>query len=76
MRDTIQRMISSGSLSAFSVSASNGAVGGPRAIQQVQAQRSAPQQAAPVGAAGQTRPQPQASPGQIMPRGSLLDLSV
>ncbi len=74
MRDTLQRMISSGSLSAFSVSASNGAVGGPRPIQQVQAQRATPQQAGPAGKAGPV-PQP-AMPGQTMPRGSLLDLSV
>ena len=76
MRDIVQRMITSGSLSAFSVSASNGAVGGARPVQTVQAQRSAPQQGASATLAQPARPIPHAAPGQAMPRGSLLDLSV
>jgi hypothetical protein len=76
MRDIVQRMISSGSLSAFSVSASNGAIGGPRPVQNVQAQRGPQQQAAPAGQASPSRPIPHVNPGQTMPRGSLLDLSV
>lgn len=76
MRDIVQRMISSGSLSAFSVSASNGVVGGSRPVQNVQAQRAAPQQTSPAGPSATARPIPQVNPGQAMPRGSLLDLSV
>lgn len=76
MRDIIQRMISSGSLSAFSVSASNGAISGPRPVQTVQAQRATPPQAVPSNPAMGQRPIPNVSPGQTMPRGSLLDLSV
>ena len=76
MRDIVQRMISSGSLSAFSVSASNGVISGPRPVQAVQAQRATPQQAAPSSPSIGQRPIPNVSPGQTMPRGSLLDLSV
>jgi len=76
MRDIVQRMISSGSLSAFSVSASNGVIGGPRPVQSLGAQRAAPQQAAPGATASPARPIPNVTPGQMMPRGSLLDLSV
>jgi hypothetical protein len=76
MRDIVQRMISSGSLSAFSVSASHGALGGASPVHKAQAQRAAPQQVPQPGVAAAPRPVPNANPGQPMPRGSLLDLSV
>jgi len=81
MRATIQRMITSGSLSAFSASAlsgsaASGAVSGARPVQQASAVR-AQSSPAPAQATGPTsRPPVQMSPGQTMPRGSLLDLSV
>jgi hypothetical protein len=78
MDPTILRMISTGSLSAFSASATNGALGRVAAavpVQRVRAQASP----APTGVAaapgGRSAP-PQVQPGQILPRGSLLDLSV
>jgi hypothetical protein len=69
-------MISTGSLSAFSAGATNGAIGrvpSPAAIQQARAQSSAPPLAASPG--GRANP-PAVQPGQVLPRGSLLDLSV
>ena len=75
---TILRMISTGSLSAFSASATNGAIGpvaAPPAIRQVRAQSPSP----PSGLAaspGLRNFPPAVQPGQNLPRGSLLDLSV
>ncbi len=84
MRASVLRMISTGSLSAFSASITNGSLGngslggvaGAAPVQKVFAARSQPQQAAPAQQSAGGRPVPQMAPGQIMPRGSLLDLSV
>lgn len=85
MRAMVDRMISSGSLSAFSASATNGALSGIRSTppaQQVQATQARAQSTSPTGqAAGQggggpAQPMPMPTPGQPMPRGSLLNLSV
>ena len=79
MRAIVSRMISTGSLSAFSASATNGIVtggnvGAAGGIQQAQARSQSAAQ--PTPPAGQGRPLPPLQPGQTMPRGSLLDLSV
>ena len=80
MRGTIQRMISNGSLAAFSASASNGAVSGPPPIRQpdlVNARAQAPQtgRTQSTSPPSGNLPAPPA-PGQIVPRGSLLNLTV
>ncbi len=84
MRRMILRMIASGSLSAFSAGAlggtlGGGAVGGPDGLRPpgaagvVQQARTKPAQAGSPGAIAK----PAAPmPGQVLPRGSLLDLSV
>lgn len=79
MRATIDGMISSGSLSAFSASATNGAVSVRPSppVQQARAQSAAPpsrMSGQGGGTQGQSPVQP--APGQILPRGSLLNLSV
>lgn len=79
MRGTIIRMISNGSLAAFSASASNGRIvpqppTRPPDIVKARVPASPPsrgQSAAPTNGG-----QPAPAPGQIVPRGSLLDLSV
>jgi hypothetical protein len=72
---TLLRMISTGSLSAFSAGATNGALGQLGAVRPARAQ--APPPTDGVAAAPGTRASPPASePGKIAPRGSLLDLSV
>jgi hypothetical protein len=78
MSARLLHMISPSSLSAFSSSVTNGALGnrvtGANPIQPVRAQQSMPAQAS----AGQKlSPQgaPAMPPGQTLPRGSLLDLS-
>ncbi len=78
MGGIIVSMISSSSLSAFSASATNGIVTGPRPIQQAQATGPATraQSVAPPMKLDLSRPPPQGGQGQSMPRGSLLDLSV
>lgn len=78
MHLTILHMISNGSLSAFSASVAKGALGPVNAatpVQRIRAQ--APSQPAGVATApgGRSTPPP-VQPGQILPRGSLLDLSV
>lgn len=80
MRATVERMISTGSLSAFSANATNGivsggAVSGTRPMQPMaaRAQSSTPP-AQPTGPL--MRPPAPQDAGQAMPRGSLLDLSV
>lgn len=76
MRATIDRMISSGSLSAFSASATNGAVS-VRPSQPVRAQSAAPPNLmAGQGNTTQGQSAVRPAPGQILPRGSLLNLSV
>jgi len=75
---TILRMISTGSLSAFSASATNGVLGrvaASGATQQARAQASPPPGGVAAAPGGRTAP-PQVQPGQTLPRGSLLDLSV
>jgi len=74
-------MISNGSLAAFSAAVLNGStqVSGVRPMPASTASR-APAQAVP-GGGGSARPAPilsplQPAPGQNLPRGSLLDLSV
>ena len=80
MQFTILRMISNGSLSAFSASVAQNGIGALQATPQLQRIRSqAPAQSSGMNAApaGSPRPAPpQVQPGQILPRGSLLDLSV
>jgi hypothetical protein len=80
MRDILLHMISPGSLSAFSASVTDGAIGsvtGAGAVQPVRSRSTisdsaaVPQKLLPQGGA-----QPQPAPGQTLPRGSLLDLSV
>ena len=79
MQLTILRMISNGSLSAFSASISQGGIGGvhgPAPVQRIRAQSPAPQ-ATGLSASPAGRPMPPpVQPGQVLPRGSLLDLSV
>jgi len=78
MNLSILRMISPGSLSAFSASASNGAVGraaAPEAIQQVRALAPQPRNGLAASPGGRNFP-PATQPSQNLPRGSLLDLSV
>ncbi len=79
MQLTILRMISNGSLSAFSASVAQSGIGPLNASQPVQRIRAqAPPQSNGVSASpGGGRPTPPpVPPGQILPRGSLLDLSV
>lgn len=84
MRLTILRMISTNSLSAFSTHpAAAGATGagrltGAAVVQQARAQQQpTPSQASGVPSSHGPRPLPQSlAPGQVLPRGSLLDLSV
>jgi hypothetical protein len=78
MDPTILRMISTGSLSAFSASATNGVlgrVGAAAAVRPVRAQASPPANGVAAAPGSRAGP-PQVQPGQILPRGSLLDLSV
>jgi hypothetical protein len=75
---SILRMISTGSLSAFSAGATNGAIGRvppPEAIRQARAQSAPPPNSLSAAPGGRTTP-PTVQPGQTLPRGSLLDLSV
>ena len=79
MRLTILRMLSNTSLSAFSNSNAVGSTARSAPVRQVrslseQPQAGGPQSPAPAGKALGTLPSVQ--PGRIMPRGSLLDLSV
>jgi len=78
MQLTILHMISNGSLSAFSASLANGGIGAARGVSPVQRVRSqAPAQQSGVNASPSVRQPPaSAQPGQVLPRGSLLDLSV
>lgn len=75
MRRMILRMIATGSLSAFSAAALHGpgAMGGG-----VLPVRTPKLPVAPSSAAGSAAPAQQAAPqpGRVLPRGSLLDLSV
>jgi hypothetical protein len=79
MQLTILRMISNGSLSAFSASVAQSgmtAIQGAAPVQRIRSQSSAPQTNGLSGpAAGRPMPPP-TQPGQVLPRGSLLDLSV
>jgi len=78
MQLTILRMISNGSLSAFSASVAQSgitAVQGAAPVQRIRAQSSPPQTNGLSGSAGRPMPPP-TQPGQVLPRGSLLDLSV
>jgi hypothetical protein len=74
---TILRMISTGSLSAFSASATNGVLGrvAAAAVRPVRAQASSPTNGVAAAPGSRAGP-PQVQPGRILPRGSLLDLSV
>jgi hypothetical protein len=83
MHFTILRMISNNSLSAFSIGSpvagaqAAGRVNGPAAFQQARAQQQASQPAGSGASLPGGRVSPQSlAPGQILPRGSLLDLSV
>ena len=77
MHVSLPRMISPSSLSAFSASitaqpiAPTGPVPAPSPVQNARAQSTA----APA-AAGNAAPLPASPPGRVLPRGSLLDLSV
>jgi hypothetical protein len=71
---TILRMISTGSLSAFSASIAQARLGQVQGVRVLGTQpQAAPAQQSPV-----LQPNAQAAPadGRILPRGSLLDLSV
>jgi|GEM_PF-4219579 hypothetical protein len=75
MHFTVLRMISTGSLSAFSASAMNGAGG---IVQKVQATTTAAEATPSVSTPrtpGKTST-PSQMPAKILPRGSLLNLSV
>lgn len=76
MRRMILRMIATGSLSAFSAAALHGpgALGG--AVHPVRTPPLPPRPAAPAAAAAPSAPQTAPQPGRILPRGSLLDLSI
>ena len=79
MQLTILRMISNGSLSAFSASVVQNGIGAVQPstpVQRIRAQSPPPQANGMNGsAAGRPMPPP-VQPGQVLPRGSLLDLSV
>ncbi len=78
MRLTIVRMISSSSLAAFSQSNAISSASRPSAVRQVRS-LGTDSPAAPAPAQAQSKAPsgiPGAAPGRIMPRGSLLDLSV
>jgi len=77
MRLTLLRMISNGSLSAFSASVAHSLPARQDGVQRVRALGTGQ----PGGSTQNARPGFQAAPvapapGQILPRGSLLDLSV
>jgi hypothetical protein len=73
MRITILRMISTGSLSAFSASIAQTRLG---QVQGVRALGTQPQAASPQVPTGTPSQPPAQGAGQFLPRGSLLDLSV
>jgi hypothetical protein len=80
MHVMILRMLSSGSLSAFSASVAASSLGQARPVQQVRGASAQPQSSS--ASSSQAAPQQGAGaatgtlPGRILPRGSLLDLSV
>ena len=80
MQFTILRMLSSGSLSAFSASVTASSLGQARRVHPVRGASAQPQSSAP--SSSQAAPSQGggtgagALPGRILPRGSLLDLSV
>jgi hypothetical protein len=84
MRPTLLRMIAPSSLSAFSASngvardAAAGGISSASPIQPVRAQSQVAPGRPGSGAAQSGGPQapPTLAPGQVLPRGSLLDLSV
>jgi hypothetical protein len=79
MSARLLHMISPSSLSAFSASITNGTLGnrvtGANPIQSVRAQQSVPARAS-AGQKLSPQTAPSVPPGQTLPRGSLLDLSV
>lgn len=79
MRRMILRMIATGSLSAFSAAALQGpqALGGSAGVQPARFPKLSGSAAQPATGSAQPLPQTAApKPGQTLPRGSLLDLSV
>ena len=76
MRPKLMRMISPHSLSAFSASIANGGISATGGVQKARSQQAPAQSTTPApqntGPASGTPRQP----GQSLPRGSLLDLSV
>jgi hypothetical protein len=77
MRLIIFRMLSSTSLSAFSASVAPGRVDGPAAIRPIRdLTGSSRASSAAASTAPSAKPGITPQPGQILPRGSLLNLSV
>jgi hypothetical protein len=79
MQFTILRMLSSGSLSAFSASVAASSLGQARGVHPVRGASAQPQSSAPSPQAAPSQGGGTGAgtlPGRILPRGSLLDLSV
>ncbi len=76
MRPRLLRMISPHSLSAFSASIANGGIAAAGPVQKARSQQ--PPAPGPAPAPQSTGPAPGTprQPGQLLPRGSLLDLTV
>ncbi len=76
MRPRLMRMISPHSLSAFSASIANGGISATGGVQKARNQQAPAQSTAPAPQSTGPVPGAPRQPGQFMPRGSLLDLSV
>lgn len=76
MRPRLLRMISPQSLSAFSASIANGGISASGNVQKARSQQAPAQSTAPAPQSTGPASAPPRQPGQFMPRGSLLDLSV
>jgi hypothetical protein len=77
MRRRLLDMISPHSLSAFSASIANGGISAAGHVQKARSQQAPAQATAPAPqSTGSAAPGTSRQPGQMMPRGSLLDLTV
>jgi hypothetical protein len=76
MRPKLLRMISPHSLSAFSASIANGGISATGSVQKARSQQAPAPTSAPAPQSPGPAPVAPHQPGQFMPRGSLLDLSV
>ena len=76
MHPRLMRMISPHSLSAFSASIAAGGISATGGVQKARSQQAPAQSTAPAPQTTGPAPGTARQPGQFMPRGSLLDLSV